>query len=318
MNRRRGSFLLASVVIVVELAGCSCANNNRVRYVPPPPGMNNGPMPPRYVPNSPPVVPGPNPSGSMTLPPGAVLQPPGQMTPPPGAVLQPPGQMTPPPGAAIQQNNYISPGPSPQAVAPSVYLEQPEPVATKPTPSVSAPAPETRPYTPQTAEPPPARDDNAASPALPVDIPQFATVKNNIASGQEPFTEGVAWLKRHGYRIVLHIRAPGENDEAAHKQYEQAGLRYLSLELSPQTLSKDIVDKFNQLIADNVNLPLFVYDKDGSLAGALWYLHFRLVDRATDEKARDDAERLGFKQERSEANLKMWLAVQKLLKDFNP
>jgi hypothetical protein len=93
-------------------------------------------------------------------------------------------------------------------------------------------------------------------------------------------------------------------------------LRFVSLEVSPQTLSRALVDQFNQLVADANNLPLFVYDKDGSLAGGLWYLHLRLVDRATEEKAREEAERLGFRQERSDAHLKMWLAVQNQLKDL--
>jgi protein tyrosine phosphatase (PTP) superfamily phosphohydrolase (DUF442 family) len=153
---------------------------------------------------------------------------------------------------------------------------------------------------------------------MPVDIPQFAAVKTNIASGQEPFAGGIAWLKSHGYRTVLHVRAPGEDDSAAKSQFEKSGLRYLSLEVSPQTLSRDIVDQFNRLVAEASNLPLFVYDKDGSLAGALWYLHFRLTDRATEEKAREEAERLGFKQDRSDAHLKMWLAVQNFLKEDMP
>jgi protein tyrosine phosphatase (PTP) superfamily phosphohydrolase (DUF442 family) len=157
------------------------------------------------------------------------------------------------------------------------------------------------------------KDNGAASPALPVDIPQFAAVKANIANGQEPFADGVNWLKAHGYRTVLHIRSPGEDDREARRSFEQSGLRYLSLEVSPQTLSKDIVDEFNRLVADPKNLPLFVYDKDSSLAGGLWYLHFRLVDKESDEKARDDAAHLGFKRDSSESHKAMWLAVQNYL-----
>ncbi|HTU17055.1 MAG TPA: hypothetical protein VMG10_03265 [Gemmataceae bacterium] len=332
MNRRGVWFLLAGAVVLGGLAGCSCRKGERVRYVPPPPGVGpqcdrcaaNGPMPPRYVPNTTPVVPGP-PAPAVAAPPaGAMPAPSAGVFPAPPAQGSPaPGSGYSPLGAAIQQNGYnpaAQPTPSaPSGVAPSVYLEQPEPVApepAKPTPQDTTPPRETRPYTPQTQEPPPARDDHAASPDLPVDIPQFAMVKTKIASGQVPFAEGVPWLKSHGYRTVLHIRAPGEDDSAARRRFEQNGLRYLSLEVSPQTLSKDTVDQFNRLIADANNLPLFVYDKDGSLAGALWYLHFRLVDRATDEKAREDAEQLGFKKDRSDVHLKMWLAVENLLKDF--
>jgi protein tyrosine phosphatase (PTP) superfamily phosphohydrolase (DUF442 family) len=327
MNRRQVTFLVAGTLVLGVLPGCRCTNNDRVRYVPPPPGMNscdrcaaNGPLPPRFAPNTAPVLPGPGPA--------AVAAPPPPSAPfSPGAIAPPENLATPAPSSEIQQNNYVSPGPSPAASppagAPGVYLQQPEPAAAVPEkslPRAAAPPTETRPYTPQTPEPPPAppRDDRAASPALPVDIPQFAMVKPNIAGGQEPFAGGITWLKTHGYRTVLHIRPPGEDDSAARQQFERNGLRYLSLEVSPSTLSKDIVDRFNRSIADPNNVPLFVYDKDGSLAGGLWYLHFRLVDRATEEKAREDVERLGFKQDRGEAYLKMWLAVQNFLKDLKP
>jgi protein tyrosine phosphatase (PTP) superfamily phosphohydrolase (DUF442 family) len=339
MNRRQVSFVLSGLVLLGDLSGCGCPNNYRSGYVYPPrrdavldnPFAANGPMPPRYVPNPPPGVPSPNPSAIVAPLPGVAEPNPPVVAPPPPAPVMvppggiaPPGQASPPPAAAIQQNNYIAPGPStpssPSPVAPSVYLEQPQPVS--PTPSQpranDAAPPETRPYMPPSSEPPPARDDRAASPALPVDIPQFTMVKTNVANGQEPLADGIAWLKKHGYRSALHVRAPAEKDDDARKQYEQAGLRYVSLELSPEMLTKETVDKFNRLVGDDNNLPRFVYDKDGSLAGALWYVHFRLVDRATPEKAREEAERLGFKPERGEAFLKMWLAVQKLLNDLKP
>jgi protein tyrosine phosphatase (PTP) superfamily phosphohydrolase (DUF442 family) len=319
MNRRQVSLLWAGVLVLGGLPNCSCRNNERVRYVGPPPGIGpcdrcaaNGPLPPRYVPSTGPVPAAPAPAGVAVPAPAGAATPPSTavpFVPAPAAPLGAPAAS--PPSPAIQQNNYIAPpGTSPApppAAAPRVDLQQPEPAAS---------APEERAYTPQTQEPPPAREDRAASPSLPVDIPQFAAVKTNIASGQEPFPGGIAWLKSHGYRTVLHIRLPAEDDSTARKQFEQSGLRYLSLEVSPQTLSRQIIEQFNRLVADANNLPLFVYDKDGSLAGALWYLHFRLVDRATEEKAREDAERLGFRQDRSDAHLKMWLAVQNLLKDI--
>ena len=151
---------------------------------------------------------------------------------------------------------------------------------------------------------------------MPVDIPQFAAVKTNVASGQQPFADGIAWLKTHGYRTVLHIRSPREDDSAARKQIEQSGLHYLSLEVSPTTLTRNLVDQFNRQVGDANNMPLFVYDRDGSLAGGLWYLYFRLVEGATDEKAHEEAERLGFKQDGSDVHIKMWLAVQNILQSL--
>jgi protein tyrosine phosphatase (PTP) superfamily phosphohydrolase (DUF442 family) len=151
-----------------------------------------------------------------------------------------------------------------------------------------------------------------------VDIPQFAIARPNVASGQEPYPEGVNWLKAHAYRTVLHVRTPGEDDSAARLRFEQAGLRYVRLDVSPQTLSKDVVDQFSRIVTDPANLPLFVYDRDGSLAGGLWYLHFRLADQVSDEKARADAAQLGFKQDQDGPHKTMWVAVQNLLQNIKP
>jgi protein tyrosine phosphatase (PTP) superfamily phosphohydrolase (DUF442 family) len=146
-----------------------------------------------------------------------------------------------------------------------------------------------------------------------VDIPQFAVVRDRIATGVQPFPDGIAWLRDRHYRTVLHVRAPGEDDSAARRQFEKHNLRYLSLEVSPTALSKEVVDQFNRLVTDESNLPLFVYDRDGALAGGLWYLHFRTAGRASDEKARTEAERLGFRPDQDGEQRTMWIAIQHYL-----
>jgi protein tyrosine phosphatase (PTP) superfamily phosphohydrolase (DUF442 family) len=139
-----------------------------------------------------------------------------------------------------------------------------------------------------------------------------------VASGQQPYPDGVAWLSAHNYRTVLHVRAPGEDEAAARRLFEKYGLRYLSLEVSPRTLTRETVERFIQTVSDNANLPLFVYDRDGSLAGGLWYLYYRLHDRQGDEKARTEASRLGFRQEAEGSHREMWLAVQNYLSTHKP
>ena len=124
---------------------------------------------------------------------------------------------------------------------------------------------------------------------------------------------GLEWLQANQYRAVLHIRLPGQDDSADRQQVEKRGMKYLSLEVSPQTLSRQVVDAFNRIVNDPLNHPLFVYDKDGTLAGGLWYLHFRTVDRASDDVARAKAVRLGLRDDPNGANPEMWLAIQKYL-----
>lgn len=308
MNRQQLSWLLTGAM-VLGVAGCCCGRTrNQAGYLMPRlPGeipcascRGPSPQPPRFSPAPPPGAP----VGGIPIP------------------------TTPPPGGGIQQNAFIPDAPANGGAAPAapgVRLDAPEPVEpAQPMPNgppSQPPTQSTRPYTPQTQEPPPAppaKDDRNASPALPVDIPQFAIARPNVASGHEPFAGGVAWLKAHGYRTVLHVRAPGEDDSAARRQFEQSGLRFLSLEVSPQTLSREIVDQFNRLVTDASLQPLFVYDKDSSLAGGLWYLHFRLSVKESEDKARADAAQLGFRQDQDGSHRTMWVAIQNFMRNEKP
>jgi hypothetical protein len=181
-------------------------------------------------------------------------------------------------------------------------------------PSPSEPQQESR-LTPQPQPQPPAagqaQDNRAGTPPLPVGIPDFRIIKKGVANGLRPtHLEGLEWLKANGYRMALSIRAPGESDDADRKLFEDKhGMKYASLAIAPDALTLDVVDQFNHLVNDPANRPLFVFDKDGSLAGALWYLYFRMIDQQSDEDARANAARLGLREEHRE----MWIAIQKVL-----
>ena len=108
---------------------------------------------------------------------------------------------------------------------------------------------------------------------------------------------------------------PGEDDAADRRQFEKYGLKYLSLEVSPQTLSRATVEAFSRTANNAEARPLFVYDRDGSLAGGLWYLHFRTADKDSDELARIRAGRLGLKTDAEGEHRTMWVAIQKYINE---
>ncbi|HZY90500.1 MAG TPA: hypothetical protein VFE78_37100 [Gemmataceae bacterium] len=290
MSRRLLAFVLAAA------PGCchTCHRDTFVASAPPPSTTRCNscgslhPMPPRFQP-----------------------------TPAPGAAL-PPGPYTPaaPPGADFQ-GAYAPPGqPDASGLAQAgVRLSAPEPLsAGQPPESANLYKP------PQTREPPtasvPPRPEPPASASL--DVPGFVVVKPRVANGQKPFPDGIAWLASQGYRTVLHLRRPGDDDGADRRLFEKRGLRFVSLEVSPARLTRETVDAFNRLVSDPNNQPLFVYDREGALAGGLWYLYFRTAERADDQKARAEAARVGFNEEQDAGHRTMWVAVQAYLKDQNP
>jgi protein tyrosine phosphatase (PTP) superfamily phosphohydrolase (DUF442 family) len=179
----------------------------------------------------------------------------------------------------------------------------------------------TRLYPPIVADkdqPPPPKVEAGVQPkstaAFPSGIPQFAMARDKVASGLRPALEdGLDWLEANGYKTVLCIHEPGEQLAADRKQVEKRGMKFIALEVSALTLNKKVIDEFNRLVGDAGLQPLFVYDRDGALAGSLWYLHFRLTQGASDEKARQQANPLGLREDRDGLHRDMWLAVQKYL-----
>jgi hypothetical protein len=285
---------LVCVMIALGVAGCSCCGEHKLFHrdspppIPPPPGPVAGsayylPAHPLSRCNTSPVP------RYAAAPPGMVMNPPMRLPP-----TTPPQRLPDDSGVRL-----AIPERSPaESARQGIRLFPPQ--------------------NPEDVQPAGVRERAEGTPSLPVGIPQFAMAKERIASGLKPTLEGVDWLNATGYVAVLYLRAPGSDDSAERKRIENTrGLKYFTIEVSPETLSTDVVEHFNKLVGDSANLPLFVYDNDGILAGGLWYLHFRLVDKLPDDKAIREAGRLGLQEKGSGENLAMWLAVQKYLKDQN-
>ncbi len=280
--------------------------------------------------------------------PGAGLAPPPAA---PSEAFNPPAPampQTPPPPAGVPDTRYSPLPPAPaenpawQPSESGVQLRAPEPfTAAKPAETAQLRPPEVtetvepstpprvqqqppaaiqpRPQPPpQVKEERPPANPMAPPPELPVGIPQFEMAKERVATGLRPaLDDGLDWLQAKGYRTVLHVRRPGEDDAADRKQVEKRGLRYVSIEVSPQTLTRQVVDQFNRVVGDAAGYPLFVYDRNGSLAGGLWYLHYRTAEGATDELARVRAAALGLREER-EGHREMWVAIRTFLNQGQP
>lgn len=205
----------------------------------------------------------------------------------------------------------------PPAEPPAAARIAPQPLPAEP-PAAARIVPQPMPAGPNQAavaeQPAPA----PAPSALPVGIPQFASVKDGVASGLKPLLDGLDWLQARGYRTVVNIRQPGEDDSADRRQVEKRGMKYYSLEVSPSSLSSNVVEEFGRIVSEKSNQPVFVYDKDGTLAGAMWYLYFRTTDRLPDAEAQSKATALGLRPDSASGQQALWLAIQKVLSERLP
>lgn len=300
---------LLSAVLLFGVAGCMCKHHRRPAPVAPPPAPLVPPAPLPCPPGGVPGVTGPATVPSLPPPP----PPPSNVPPPP----TPPGlsAVPPPPPTQARWRAAEPTEPVQQVEArnepPRVQLAAPEPLLGEAPGTTKLYPPDVQDVRPN---PPPPIAERKAKSSLPVGIPQFAKATEQVYSGLRPaIDDGLDWLAANGFRTVLHLRAPGEPNDADRAQVEKLGMRYVSLEVSPRTLTPEKVAEFAGIVRDVAGKPLFVYDQDGSLAGPLWYLYFRAVKNHGDEVARIRANGLGLREDRDGPYRDMWLAVQKYL-----
>jgi protein tyrosine phosphatase (PTP) superfamily phosphohydrolase (DUF442 family) len=295
-------------VLAIAAAGChsNCCSKRGTTAAPPPGAV--------FMPGGPTPVLGPPIGAAPGAPPSQILMPgspPGVApAPAPDAFSTPlapstSGFQTVPPN--LSRSAYIGLPPNLAPMAPPAN-----------TPSVRQPV--VRLLAPQlgestTSEKPtaPAAPAPASSATLPAGIPDFApALSDRVANGRKPFLDGLDWLKANGYRGAILLRRPNEPDAADRKQFEQRGMTFASLAVSPETLSRTTVEEFARLVANPSAQPLFVYDANGSLTGPLWYLYFRKVERISDDAARIRAGRLGLREPIDADARAMWDAMRRV------
>jgi protein tyrosine phosphatase (PTP) superfamily phosphohydrolase (DUF442 family) len=289
MNNSLGLSIVA--VLCFVWAACQHANSSRNPQATPVTSMPGAPSP---------VFPGASPNAFNLAPPVPVDR---------NAPASQPGSPFPqqPPGIGAPNSGAASVSPLQQSQ--SHWTPVPESIKLKPpVPDDGSPKQQ-----PQSLEPP--VNNKPGSPTdLPVGIAQFAQVSEQVSNGLRPsLDDGLDWLQSKGYRAVLFIHQPGEADGTDRKQVEKRGLKFMSLDVSPSTVSRKTVEEFKAIVTNPSNRPLFVYDKDGALAGGLWLLYFRLINGQETDAARVRAGSLGFREDRDPAHQAMWHAVQAVL-----
>jgi hypothetical protein len=76
-------------------------------------------------------------------------------------------------------------------------------------------------------------------------------------------------------------------------------MKYVPLEVSPETLTQEWLDEFNRIVADLASRPMFIYAGDSTTAFAVWYPHLRTAEFLSHDEAMARAGRLGTKDEKS-------------------
>jgi protein tyrosine phosphatase (PTP) superfamily phosphohydrolase (DUF442 family) len=166
----------------------------------------------------------------------------------------------------------------------------------------------------------PAKAKAAEAPSLPLlpsvpggattGIPGFNKVEEGLASGRKPELDGFASLKQLGYRTVIYLSSANADTTAVRDLVQKRGLEFAAIEATPERLAA-ARESFLAAVSDNALKPIFVFDEDGTRAGAMWYLYFRSKSM-NDDAARVRAKSLGMSSQGDEGR-GFELAIQQYL-----
>lgn len=117
-----------------------------------------------------------------------------------------------------------------------------------------------------------------------------------VLTGGQPTEEHLKTFVEHGYRTVLDLRAPDEArpyDEP--EAVRRLGLEYVSLPVTPDTLTDDTFARFRSLMRDQGKRPIVVHCASGNRVGALLIPYFILDEGRTREQALEAAAEVGLR-----------------------
>jgi protein tyrosine phosphatase (PTP) superfamily phosphohydrolase (DUF442 family) len=164
----------------------------------------------------------------------------------------------------------------------------------------------------------PSKPDTNGKPATPKsDAPRYTmTTEPGVATGAPVTTlDAIRALKDEGFNTVINLLPEDQADAAEPTEVTRAGMAYVSLPITPKTLSRETLDKFNRVIAESKR-PIYVHDSDGRLTGAMWYLNRLLVAKLPEDAARRQAIKAGLKEPDSDdLTTELWLAINRILSE---
>jgi protein tyrosine phosphatase (PTP) superfamily phosphohydrolase (DUF442 family) len=148
-----------------------------------------------------------------------------------------------------------------------------------------------------------AKVETSLSPGL----KHFSSVKPNINGGSLPNADGLDWLKERGTKTLIDLRDATDVDPVFVEQVKSRGIRHISLPIDLNRLDSTSVARFSEEVNRASGQPVYFFDRDGTRAGVLWYVHRLTVDKVDPQLASREAEELGLKDKAA------WVAAAKYL-----
>jgi uncharacterized protein (TIGR01244 family) len=139
----------------------------------------------------------------------------------------------------------------------------------------------------------------AAPPEVPTSVdatafPNYHVIRPDLAAAGQPSAEGLAALKALGFKTVINLRTEQEGAKEEGAVVKAAGLAYVSVPVTAETLNQADADAVSRVLDDPASGPVLLHCASGNRVGAVWAL-LRVRQGKTLEEAEAEGRAVGLK-----------------------
>ena len=127
------------------------------------------------------------------------------------------------------------------------------------------------------------------------EVPKILCVNEKFATSAQPADTAYTKLSANGFKSVLSLRTAGETADPNKERtlVEAAGMRYINIPVVSSAPKPEQVDEFFKVVQDASNQPMLIHCASANRVGAFWMIYRVVVENWPEEKALDEATRVG-------------------------
>jgi protein tyrosine phosphatase (PTP) superfamily phosphohydrolase (DUF442 family) len=149
---------------------------------------------------------------------------------------------------------------------------------------------------------------------LQADVPRLLCLSDSLATGGQPSEQAFSKLAANGFRSVLNLRtgAEGVDLEKERTLVEQSGMRYINIPVVGSAPRAEQADEFIRVVKDKANHPMLIHCGSANRVGAFMMIYLVVEQGWSEEKAQEEAVRIGLRSEELKKFAKDYIAQKKV------
>jgi len=131
--------------------------------------------------------------------------------------------------------------------------------------------------------------------SLKADVPRILCLNESFATAGQPSDQAYGKLAANGFRSVLNLRTASEGIDLEKERslVEKSGMRYINIPVVSGAPQSEQVDDFLKVVKNADNHPMLIHCGSANRVGAFWMIYRVMEQGWTEEKALEEATKIG-------------------------